>query len=103
MNQEILNEITQLKRKLLPNEKLILFGAQARGDAKEDSEWNLLVLLNNRTTFIDDEINYAHPFKQIGLKKGIEINVWVYSINEWERRDFTPFYKKVQQEGIEIN
>ena len=36
MNQLIFNEIKSLKRQILPNEKLILFGSQARGDAQED-------------------------------------------------------------------
>jgi predicted nucleotidyltransferase len=40
MNQQIFNEIQTLKRKILPNEKLILFGSQARGDAREDSDYD---------------------------------------------------------------
>ena len=34
MNQVIFNEIQALKRQLLPTEKVILFGSQARGDAR---------------------------------------------------------------------
>ena len=40
MNQQIFSEIQALKRQLLPNERLILFGSQARGDAREDSDWD---------------------------------------------------------------
>jgi len=46
MNQLIFNEIKSLKRQILPNERLILFGSQARGDAKEGSDWDLVILLN---------------------------------------------------------
>ena len=46
MNQQIFNEIQTLKRQILPNEKVILFGLQARGDARED--WDLLVLLDKK-------------------------------------------------------
>ena len=44
MNQVIFNEIQALKRQLLPNEKVILFGSQARGDAREGADWDLLVV-----------------------------------------------------------
>jgi predicted nucleotidyltransferase len=45
MNREIFEQIRQLKRELIPNERLILFGSQARGDARPDSDWDLLLLL----------------------------------------------------------
>jgi hypothetical protein len=38
MNLQILENIRTLKRRLIPNEKLILFGSQARGDARSDSD-----------------------------------------------------------------
>jgi predicted nucleotidyltransferase len=41
MNQQIFKEIQSLKRRILPDEKVILFGSQARGDARLDSQNNL--------------------------------------------------------------
>ena len=38
MNQVIFNEIQALKRQQLRTEKMFLFGSQARGDAREDSD-----------------------------------------------------------------
>jgi predicted nucleotidyltransferase len=92
-----------LKRQILPNEKLILFGSQARGDEKEDSDWDLLLIVNSDSTNLDDEIKYSYPFAKLGWTHNIDLNVLLYSDNDWEKRNFMPFYKNVAKEGIEIN
>ena len=56
MNRHIFKEIQTLKRQLLPNEKVILFGSQARGDEREDSDWDLLVLLNKKQKRLQTKI-----------------------------------------------
>ena len=103
MNRQIFEEIQTLKRQLLPNERVILFGSQARGDAREDSDWDLLVVINSDSTNLDDEIRYSYPFAKLGWIYDIDLNVLLYSKNDWEKRNFTPFYKNVLRDGIEIN
>jgi len=102
MDQEILKEIQTLKRRILPNEKVILFGSQARGNARPDSDWDLLVLLNKEKKTFEDEDIYGYPFAEMGLKYKTYISVKIYTVNDWEKRKPTIFYKNVQQEGIEI-
>ena len=102
MNQQIFNEIQTLKRQILPNEKVILFGSQARGDAREDSDWDLLVLLDKEKKAFEDEDTYAYPFAEMGLKYKTYISVKLYTENDWKKRKPTPFYKSVEQEGITI-
>ena len=104
MNEQIFREIQALKRQILPNEKVILFGSQARGDAREDSDWDLLVLLNKeKKNFIEDSNKYAYPFSEIGFKYGKVIMAMIYTLKEWEMRKPTPLYKNIAQDGIEIN
>ncbi|MDR2232523.1 MAG: nucleotidyltransferase domain-containing protein [Tannerella sp.] len=103
MNQHIFKEIQALKRQLLPNDKAILFGSQARGDAREDSDWDLLVLLDKEKITYEDENTYAYPFASMGWNYGTYISVKVYTIKEWEERSFTPFYYNVHHEGILID
>ena len=104
MNQHIFSEIQTLKRHILPNEKVILFGSQARGDAREDSDWDLLVLLNKEgeITYEEDTL-YGYPFDEIGWNFGIAVNTLLYSTEDWEKRKITPFYKNVEKEGILIS
>jgi len=103
MNAQIFENICTLKRQLLPNEKVILFGSQARGDAQPDSDWDLLVVLNkNGKRNWDDFDNYAYPFTEIGWDYGVAINPLLYTQEEWDNGKIFPFYKNVMREGIEI-
>ncbi|GHT28077.1 hypothetical protein AGMMS49574_01660 [Bacteroidia bacterium] len=66
MDEQILSNIRELKHLLLPNDTMILFGSQARGDARPDSDWDLLVLLDKPEKEFEDYDNYAYPFDKIG-------------------------------------
>jgi len=103
MNQQIFQEIQTLKRQILPNEKVILFGSQARGDAKPDSDWDLLVLIDKEKKTREDEDEYAYPFDELGWNYGIAINAMLYTTRQWKQGENFPFYKNVMREGIVIN
>ena len=104
MNQIIFNEIRALKRQLLPNDRMILFGSQARGDAREDSDWDLLVLLDKEErNYIEDYDNFGYPFSEIGWNYGVAINTILYTQKQWEKGKIFPLYRNVMREGIEIN
>jgi predicted nucleotidyltransferase len=103
MNQQIFKEIQALKRKLLPYGRVILFGSQARGDARPDSDWDLLVLLDKKGKITSEEdTRYGYPFAELGFNHKVCICALIYSIEEWEKRKISPFYKNVTNEGIEI-
>lgn len=102
MNLQILEQIRTLKRKLLPNDKLILFGSQARGDANENSDWDLLILLNKPFRTVNDADDYGYPFAELGWKYGKYFSAKVFTVSEWEKQKPSLFYKNVEHDGIEI-
>jgi len=82
--------------------QVLLFGSQARGDANEFSDWDILILLNKPKVNGDDFDEVAYPLVELGWKYGQEINPLMYSIDDWKKRSFTPFYQNVVKEGISI-
>jgi len=102
MNQQIFKEIQALKRQILPNEKVILFGSQARGDAHEDSDWDLLVLLSKgKRNFSEDYDKYGYPFSEIGDRYATFVSVIIYVQKDWESNPLLLRYN-VEREGIEV-
>ena len=102
MNQVIFNEIQALKRQLLPNDRMILFGSQARGDAREDSDWDLLVLLDEEiSNFHENYSKFAYPFAEIGFKYETHISAKIFAKKEWEAKPSELKYN-IEIEGVEI-
>ena len=102
MNSQIFENIRELKRQLLPDDRMILFGSQARGDDRPDSDWDILVLLDKDKITYEDENKYAYPFAEMGWDYGTYISVKVYTEEQWTKGKMFPFYKNVEKDGIEI-
>ena len=96
--RQVIDSIRRVGRETLPpNSSLVLFGSQARGDARKDSDWDLLILLDKpKITLNDYDVGY--PFRELGWDLGEEINPQVYSKKEWSDYSFTPFYKNVEND-----
>lgn len=61
----MISHIRQVAEKVLPKSStLYLYGSRARGNFHEDSDWDLLVLLNKEQRDKDDWDNYAWPFTE---------------------------------------
>ena len=101
MNAHIFDNICRMKRQLLPNDRMILFGSQARGDARPDSDWDLLLLLNKSKKEEIDE-DKAYQFVMMGWEYGAYLSIKIYTNEQWEKGKIFPFYKNVEREGIEI-
>ena len=99
---EIVLRIAKAIKQVAPDAKTILYGSEARGDARPDSDIDLLVLLegDNRLS-VDKEMEITAPLYDIELETGVSISPMVMLKKEWENRPFrTPFYINVVNEGI---
>ena len=100
--QNIMAKIKSSLREHAPDATAILYGSRARGDARPDSDWDILVLLDKGEREFADFDRVAYPLYDLGLELDESISVNLYTKEEWEKRNFTPFYKNVQNDGIKL-
>lgn len=90
---------TEIKR-IDPKAKVILFGSRARGDARKDSDWDLLILINSPNTREKEEL-FRDKLYDLELETGEIISMFVYYNKDWtSRHKITPLYQSIKKEGV---
>jgi len=93
---------SKIEKKNLDAE-VILFGSHARGEAHRDSDWDILILLDNLNVTRKTEKEYREELFDVELEIGEPISTFVYSKNDWEtRHSVTPLYRNIKRDGISI-
>lgn len=78
-----------------------LYGSEARGDARPDSDIDLLMLVDKPTVSDEDENMIFAPLYQIELETGVMINPLILPKKQWGMR-VTPFYVNVTNERVRV-
>ncbi len=85
---------------IYPTAKVVFFGSRARGTENYESDWDLLILLDKEKIEDNDFDKISYPLIEFGWKNGEQISPKLYTIKDWMKRSFTPFYKNIEEEGI---
>jgi len=100
--KEILAKINKSIQDIEPQADSILFGSRARGEERNDSDWDILILVPYPVDLATEQ-KFRHKLFELELEYGQAFSTFVYSKTEWEEKYcVTPFYKNVEQEGIRI-
>lgn len=102
---DILHKATTTIHRVSPDAKVILYGSEARGDARKDSDMDFLILLpmEQGERFHEEErkITEALLF-DVELETGVEMSPFIVSEKWWNNHPVTPFSLNVKNEGIFI-
>ena len=86
-----------------PAAEVILYGSRARGTQKEESDWDLLILLNRQSISFDLETRFMDELYEIELETGEVISPLIYAKKDWaDNHSVTPLFENIQKEGIRI-
>lgn len=99
---EILQSVKQAILELNAEAEVILFGSRARGDQREDSDWDFLIL-TPESADLKVEQAYRHKLFELELEYEEAFSTFVVSKSDWlNKYSVTPLYKSIQEEGIEV-
>jgi len=85
-----------------PNAEVILYGSRARGDAKKDSDWDILVLTNYPVSNQIEKAFRDHLY-DLELETGETLSLFVYSKKDWNtRHHISPYYHNVMSQGVQL-
>ena len=101
---EMLARLWETGKNILPEHAHVyLFGSRARNDARENSDWDMLLLLDKpKREYSLNFDRYAWPLVEIGMEYGQMFNFSIHTLVDWEKGKWHPFYKNVMKERIEI-
>ena len=100
---EIVERIKYAIKNIEPTATTILYGSEARGDARADSDIDVLVLLEGESRDLKREDAISGALYDIELSTGVLISPMIMLRRQWENRPFkTPFYINVMNEGITL-
>jgi len=100
---EFINKIRLGVKTKDPKAEVYLFGSRARGDNHQDSDWDILILVDDNKVSMDIEDKFRDDLFDLELETGQVISTLIYPKKYWqETLIYSPLYESVNQEGIRL-
>lgn len=77
-----------------------MYGSRARGNARKDSDWDILVLTEYPVDIKKEKVFRDHLY-ELEIQTGESLSLFVYSKQDWNTKQrITPYYENVTSQGI---
>jgi uncharacterized protein len=100
-SKELLQRIKELVCAIEPTAQIFLYGSRARNDARPDSDWDILILVDGMVS-LSRRDRLRHQIYEIEWETGEVICSIIRSRQEWNTPRFqqTPFTQAIDKEAI---
>jgi uncharacterized protein len=99
----IIDKISQSIHSKDPNAEVFLFGSRARGDNRKDSDWDILILIDDDKVTNEVDDHFRDDLYNIELESGQTISTFIYSKDFWKKTlVHSPLYKNVLKDGVKL-
>ncbi|MEQ1933539.1 MAG: nucleotidyltransferase domain-containing protein [Fimbriimonadaceae bacterium] len=87
MNEtQVLETIRERLKEMFEIKRIVLFGSRARGDAKPDSDFDVLVIANSNLDFVQRQARARRAVGQVGAS----LDLMIYTPSEAQRAALIP-------------
>ena len=101
-DNDIIKRIKTSIKAIDPKAQVIIFGSRARGDAKKESDWDILILTDNPVS-TEIERSFRNNLFDIEIETGEVFSTIVYQKQIWNtKHKVTPLYRNIKREGVKI-
>lgn len=76
-----------------------LFGSYARGDYNENSDLDVMIVLDAYTSYWDELVHSAELASNLSLEYGVTISRTIMTDDQWQKGDL-PVLRNIRMEGI---
>ena len=101
-DNDIIKRIKTSIKIIDPKAQVIIFGSRARGDAKIEFDWDILILTDYPVS-TEIERSFRNNLFDIEIETGEVFSTFVYQKQIWNTiHKVTPLYRNIKREGVVI-
>lgn len=99
---QLLEKIKTTVRALDDRAEVVLYGSRARGDARDESDWDILILVDGPAD-LEIERAFRDRLFDVELAYEVAISTTVHSKSEWTSQGYvSPLFQRIREEGVSI-